>query len=168
MDFRNKWQKKRNLYRKPQTDTTSIILIMYQEKNVHLSLDKKTIVNIIYVEKEGMKHMIDTDETDRYKKRTDSDVSKAKNKSKHKHQYADVLISVGPSNSLYTGKICTVCGKIKDYGLTTDRIEIDGRICCRMLTDEETKEKYKHLKEYHIDNLLQKYVKLEENNGTVN
>lgn len=32
MDFRNKWQKKRNLYRKPQTDTTSIILIMYEEK----------------------------------------------------------------------------------------------------------------------------------------
>lgn len=112
--------------------------------------------------------MINADETGRYKKHTASDVSKIKNKSKHKHQYADVLISVGPSNSLYTGKICTVCGKIKDYGLTTDRIEIDGRICCRMLTDEETKEKYKHLKEYHIDNLLQKYVKLEENNGTVN
>lgn len=74
--------------------------------------------------------MIDADETGRYKKHTASDVSKIKNKSKHKHQYADVLISVGPSNSLYTGKICTVCGKIKDYGLTTDRIEIDGRICC--------------------------------------
>jgi hypothetical protein len=56
MDFRNKWQKKRNLYRKPQTDTTSIILIMYQEKNVHLSLDKKTIVNIIYVERKEAPH----------------------------------------------------------------------------------------------------------------
>lgn len=114
--------------------------------------------------------MIDTDETGRYKKRTDSDVSKSKNKSKHKHkhQYADVLISVGPSNSLYTGRICTVCGKIRNYGLATDRIEIDGKICCRMLTDEETREKYKDLKEYHIDNLLQKYVKLEEHDGTVN
>ncbi len=48
--------KKRNLYRKPQTDTTSIILIMYQEKNVHLSLDKKTIVNIIYVERKEAPH----------------------------------------------------------------------------------------------------------------
>ena len=28
-----------------------------------------------------------------------------------------------------------------------------------MLTNEETKEKYKELKEYHIDNLFQKYVK---------
>ena len=37
-----------------------------------------------------------------------------------------------------------------------------------MLTNEETREKYKELKEYHIDNLLQKYVKLEEDNGTVN
>lgn len=112
--------------------------------------------------------MIGTDETGRYKKRTDSDVSKSKNKSKHKHQYADVLISVRPSNSLYTGRICTVCGKIRDYGLATDRIEIDGKICCRMLTDEETREKYKGLREYHIDNLLQKYVKLEEHDGTVN
>lgn len=112
--------------------------------------------------------MINTDETSRYKKCTDSDVSKSKNKSKHKHQYADVLISVRPSNPLYTGRICTVCGNIRDYGLATDRIEIDGKICCRMLTDEETREKYKDLKEYHIDNLLQKYVKLEEHNGTAN
>lgn len=112
--------------------------------------------------------MIDADETGRYKKRTDSDVSKSKNKSKHKHQYVDVLISVGPSNSLYTGKICAVCGKIKDLGLATDKTEINGKICCRMLTREETREKHKELKEYHIDNLLQKYVKLEENNGTVN
>lgn len=112
--------------------------------------------------------MIDADETGRYKKRTTSDVSKIKNKSKHKHQYADVLISVGPSNSLYTGKICIVCGKIKDLGLATGRTEINGKICCRILTREEIKEKYKELKEYHIDNLLQKYVELEENNGTVN
>lgn len=112
--------------------------------------------------------MINTDETGRYKKRTDSNVSKIKNKSKHKHQYADVLISVGPSNSLYTGEICTICGKIKDFRLATGRIEIDGKIGCRMLTNEETKEKYKELKEYHIDNLFQKYVKVEENDGTVN
>ena len=37
-----------------------------------------------------------------------------------------------------------------------------------MLTRKETKKKNKELKEYHIDNLLQEYVKLEENNGTVN
>ena len=92
---------------------------------------------------------------------------KIKNKSKHKHQYADVLISVGPSNSLYTGEICTICGKIKNLRLATGKIEINGKIGCRMLTNEETKEKYKELKEYHIDNLFQKYVKLEENDGTV-
>lgn len=112
--------------------------------------------------------MIDADETGRYKKRTASDVSKIKNKSKHKHQYADVLISVGPSNSLYIGEICPICGKIKDLKLATGRIEINEKIYSRMLTEEETREKYKGLKEYHIDNLLQKYVKLEENNGTVN
>lgn len=98
--------------------------------------------------------MIDADETGRHKKRTASDVSKIKNKSKHKHQYINVLISVGPSNSLYTGKICAVCGKIKDLGLATGRVEINGKIYCRMLTREETREKYKELKEYHIDNLL--------------
>lgn len=112
--------------------------------------------------------MIDADETGRYKKRTDSDISKIKNKSKHKYQYVDVLISVGPSNSLYIGEICTVCGKIKDLKLATSRIEINEKIYSRMLADEETREKYKGLKEYHIDNLLQKYVKLEGNNGTVN
>lgn len=140
---------------------------MYEE-NIHFSLDKKSIVNIIYVETKRRSHMIDTDETGRYKKRTDSDVSKFKNKSKHKHQYADVLISAGPSNSLYVGEICTICGKIKDLRLTTGKTEINGKICCRMLTREETKEKYKDLKEYHIDNLLQKYVNLEEHNGTTN
>lgn len=112
--------------------------------------------------------MIDANETGRYKKRTDSDVSKIKNKSKHKHQYVDVLISVRPSNSLYTGEICTICGKIKDLKLTTGRVAVNGKIYSRMLTREGTREKYKELKEYHIDNLLQKYVKLEENNGTVN
>ena len=112
--------------------------------------------------------MIDADETGRYKKRTDSDVSKSKNKSKHKHQYADVLISVGSSNSLYIGGICPICGKIKDLKLATGRIEINEKIYSQMLTEEETREKYKELKEYHIDNLLQKYVELEENNGTTN
>lgn len=112
--------------------------------------------------------MIDTDETGRYKKRTDSDVSKVKNRSRHKHQYVDVLISVGPSNSLYTGRICTVCGKIKDLKLATDRVEIDGKMYYRMLTDEKIREKYKDLKEYHIDNHSQKHVKLEENDGTAN
>lgn len=33
---------------------------------------------------------------------------------------------------------------------------------------KRNQKKYKELKEYHIDNLLQEYVKLEENNGTVN
>jgi len=112
--------------------------------------------------------MIDTDETSRYKKRTDSDVSKVKNRSRHKHQYVDVLISVGPSNSLYTGRICTVCGKIKDLKLATDRVEIDGKMYYRMLTDEKIRKKYKDLKEYHIDNHSQKYVKLEKNDGTAN
>lgn len=71
--------------------------------------------------------MIDADETGRHKKRTASDVSKIKNKSKHKHQYADVLISVGPSNSLYIGEICPICGKIKDLKLATGRIEINEK-----------------------------------------
>lgn len=137
-------------------------------KNVHFSLDKKTVVNIIYIENEGRHRMIDADETGRYKKRTASNVSRVKNRSRHKHQYVDVLISVGPSNSLYTGRICTVCGKIKDLKLATDRVEIDGKIYYRMLTDEKIREKYKDLKEYHIDNHSQKYVKLEKNNGTVN
>lgn len=39
----------KNLYRKPQTDTTSIILIMSKE-NIYFPLDKKTIVNIINIE----------------------------------------------------------------------------------------------------------------------
>jgi len=112
--------------------------------------------------------MIDADETGKYKKRTASNVSRVKNRSRHKHQYVDVLISVEPSNSLYTGRICTVCGKIKDLKLATDRVEIDGKMYYRMLTDEKIREKYKDLKEYHIDNHSQKYVKLEENDGTAN
>lgn len=52
--------------------------------------------------------------------------------------------------------------------LATDRVEIDGKMYYRMLTDEKIREKYKDLKEYHIDNHSQKYVKLEENDGTAN
>jgi hypothetical protein len=140
---------------------------MYEEK-CPFFFGQKDNCKYYICRKGGRNRMIDADETGRYKKRTDSDVSKSKNKSKHKHQYADVLISVRPSNSLYTGKICAICGKIKDLGLAISRIEINGKICCRMLTRKETKKKYKELKEYHIDNLLQEYVKLEENNGTVN
>lgn len=33
--------------------------------------------------------------------------------------------------------------------------------------ERRNQRKYKELKEYHIDNLLQKYVKLEEDNGTI-
>lgn len=41
-------------------------------------MDKKTIVNIIYV-KGGRHRMVDADETGRHKKRTDSDISKTEN-----------------------------------------------------------------------------------------
>lgn len=61
----------KNLYRKPQTGTTSIILIMYEEKCLFFLGQKQ--------QKEWRKRMIDADETGRYKKRTDSDISKTEN-----------------------------------------------------------------------------------------
>lgn len=68
----------KNLYKKPQTGTTSIILIMYEEKCPFFFGQKDNCK--YYICRKGRRNrMIDTDETSRYKKRTDSDISKTEN-----------------------------------------------------------------------------------------
>lgn len=70
--------KKRNLYRKLQTGTISIILIMYEEK-CPFFFGQKDNCKYYICRKGGRNRMIDADETGRYKKRTDSDISKTEN-----------------------------------------------------------------------------------------
>lgn len=68
----------KSLYRKPQTGTISVILIMYEEKYPFF-FGQKDNCKYYICRKGGRNRMIDADETGRYKKRTDSDISKTEN-----------------------------------------------------------------------------------------
>lgn len=67
-----------------------------------------------------MSNYIQDDEVGKYKKQTESNISKSNRKSKHKHQYNECLIQY---NFNFTGRIhittylrsyCIICGKIGD------------------------------------------------------
>lgn len=104
-----------------------------------------------------------------------NDVPKYKKKKKpktdrradHKHEYEMALIkSYEIDNkkieSYNRMKYCIICGKIYEtYFLESERIE--GTKFCKFLTDEEKLIKYKDLKILEIENLRDKYVKLDNN-----
>lgn len=62
--------------------------------------------------------MITEQEIPKYRKQTDSNVSKSKRKSKHKHQYEECLLQYdfnfnGKNNRCTClSSYCTICGKI--------------------------------------------------------
>ncbi len=64
-----------------------------------------------------MSNYMQDDEVGRYRKQTESNISKSNRKSKHKHQYNECLIQyestfAGKETGLYS--YCTLCGKIGD------------------------------------------------------
>lgn len=101
-------------------------------------------------------------ETPKYLKQKESNISKSKNKSKHKHKYEECLIQynmkIGLENKpaeLVTSleSYCTICGKIGDrfkegkYIVTDYRKTVDTPIgkCYSYMSDEELYESYHNI-----------------------
>lgn len=123
--------------------------------------------------------MLIEQEIPKYRKSTDSNISKSNRKSKHKHQYEECLIQYDfPYNdrtntTTRLSSYCTICGKIggkfkedksivKDYERFT-YIPSIGK-CHSFITSKELYDKYHNvLPVFHIEDMFDKYVDLNEN-----
>lgn len=90
----------------------------------------------------------------KYKKKKQSAVSKAKCKSTHKHLYKECLF-VNKEGFYNKSKYCTICGKVGEISLGTERVTDN---CYRRLTNKEIFEKYKHLELVKIESFIPKYL----------
>ena len=126
-----------------------------------------------------MSNYIQDDEVEKYKKQTESNISKSNRKSKHKHQYNECLIQY---NFNFTGKIhittclrsyCIICGKIGDRFKENKSIVNDylrtihtsvGK-CYSVMSGTELYERYHDkLPVFFVDDIFKdKYVDLEQN-----
>lgn len=93
-------------------------------------------------------------EIPKHKKKKQSAVSRAKNKSAHKHMYKPCLF-VNKKGRYDKGEYCTVCGKVGEIALGTERITGN---CYIKLSDKEIYEKYKHLELVEIGEIIPKYL----------
>lgn len=104
--------------------------------------------------------MIDN-EIPKHRKKKPSSTSKSKEKSKHKYEYVECLLIC--NNRPHYATVCKICGKIDDlHFMETKRME-DGRY--RVMHDDEIFEKYKDLEKCYIEDILQKYVPINQGDG---
>lgn len=85
-------------------------------------------------------------------------IKKSPQKCKHKHISKECLLTSG--KNIVRAEYCTICGKIlnKYY---SESIPSENR-CCRMMSDEEIKEKYKYLDTFIIDDAFRiKFLKVD-------
>lgn len=102
----------------------------------------------------------------KYRKTTESSVSKSHKKSKHKHQYTSVLFHYnievyGKSIEKYNrGQYCTICGRIGDFHpFESKKITMEnGKSYYQNLTSQEILNKYSNLTIIDIDPFLNKYI----------
>ena len=99
------------------------------------------------------------EETVRYKKKKQSDVSKIKAKSTHKHIKKECLF-ICNSKNIYYGHYCTVCGKITDWTKPMIKEKLDGRMVYRCLSEKEIFEEYKDLEHKNITDIFNKYISM--------
>lgn len=129
--------------------------------------------------------MLIEQEIPKYRKSTDSNISRSNRKSKHKHQYEECLLQYNFAYNDYTnnrtntsthlGSYCIICGKIgdrfkEDKSIVKDYerfIYISSIGKCRsFITSKELYEKYHNvLPVFHIEDIFAKYVELEENDN---
>ena len=121
-----------------------------------------------------------SDEIGKYRKSTQSNVSKSRNKSKHKHQYKECLIQYKfkqYKDKLYISldSYCTICGKLgglvdQNKSIVSDYTQITYKEglgkCYKVMSGEELYEKYHNkMPVFYIGNRFDaKYVPLEKNN----
>lgn len=103
------------------------------------------------------------EEESKYKKKTDSNISKSSRKTKHKHQYKGCLIKyyfkyLGETcYRVKPASYCTICGKIGDNILHRPVTEE-----LKMLNTEEILKMNKDLEVFEIKDIRQKYVVLSD------
>lgn len=127
-----------------------------------------------------MSNYMQDDEVGKYRKQTESNISKSNRKSKHKHQYSECLIQY---NFNFTGKIhittclrsyCIICGKIGDRFKENKSIVNDylrtihtsvGK-CYSVMSGTELYERYHDkLPVFFVEDIFKdKYVDLEGEN----
>lgn len=93
-----------------------------------------------------------------YRKKKESNTSKAKVKSKHPHEYVDCLFVKGVNP--HKGTYCQICGKIGDMKFF--ETEKTDKGFYRQLNKDEVFEKYKDLERIKIDDVFQKFVPVTE------
>ena len=124
-----------------------------------------------------------SNEIEKYRKSTESNVSKSKKKSRHKHQYEECLIQYKfkrDEDRIHLGlsSYCTICGKLggqfdQDKSIVSDYIQVIYRNgfgkCYKVMPDEELYEKYRNkLPVFYIGILFDtKYVPLDKNDKSV-
>lgn len=130
-----------------------------------------------------MSNNMQDDEIGKYKKQTESNISKSNRKSKHKHQYNECLIQY---ESTFAGKThintilygyCSICGKIGSvkngkYKTELKQLERQKQDNSNFLIDiseEEIYERYHNkLPIFYIEDSFANYVVLERENNTEN
>lgn len=100
-------------------------------------------------------------EIPKYIKKKESSVSKSKEKSKHKHEYVDCLLV--KNGYPHKGTYCKICGKIGDMNFF--EYERTGSGYLRILDKDEVFEKYKDLEKIYVEDIWQKYVVLDNEEG---
>ena len=115
-----------------------------------------------------MKFDEDAEEVGKYKKKTDSNKSKASRKSNHRHKYTPCILSYpmlsrfnGSSDLGYAlGSYCSICGKVGDIKFSeTERIS--NSPLYRVLSDEEMLERHKALPIKSVNDIFDLYVSLD-------
>jgi len=118
-------------------------------------------------------------EIPKYKKSTESNISKSNCKAKHKHQYKECLIqypiSFAGKNRIQT-HLCsyyTICGKIGEKlkdSIVKDYVRSElysRRILYSVMTGTELYEKYNDkMPVFFVKDMFGKYINLEENDNS--
>lgn len=88
---------------------------------------------------------IDNDEIPKYKKKK----TKTVKKSSHKHNYIDCLLK-DSSDIVVLAKYCSICGKVVNQRFISIRVGNYNR----MLSKEETLERYGHLQKFDVQSVF--------------
>ena len=119
---------------------------------------------------------MDEQEIPKYKKSTESNISKSNRKAKHKHQYKECLIqypiSFASKDRIQTHlcSYCIICGKIGDRvkdSIVKDYIKSElhnRRTICSVMSGTELYEKYHNkMPVFFVKDMFEKYVYLKQN-----
>lgn len=122
-----------------------------------------------------------TQDTPKYLKPKESNISKSNRKSKHKHKYEECLIQYDDNfngiRCTHISNYCTICGKIGGYpkngkyikeieSLEKQRQEEDKHFRIISISGEELYERYHDkIPVFFLDNISNRYVVLERNDS---